>query len=231
MLYPQDGYWRLRPLAPAGMAPTAFGSSFLIGPVEIDGRPIVRIKEVAFDPKARTFTLAFERGGSATVKMATTDQNRNVLDVAFDKPVDGRPFAALRSMYVTEFNNDVARIAVREKGARGLARGRHHDLQARHRHRCLGRPHDAVAAQHQRPRHGLQRLCERQGRRLPGRRKIAAAEHLRLKNCDPGRCSGDLSGRSPHAPSLTFSSGNQWLGYRRSIMLAEDGREIICLPL
>ena len=75
VLYPQDGYWRLRPMAPAGMAPTAFGSSFLIGPVEIDGRPIVRIKEVAFDPKTRTFTLAFERGGSATVRMATTDQN------------------------------------------------------------------------------------------------------------------------------------------------------------
>jgi hypothetical protein len=119
VLYPQDGYWRLRPLAPAGMAPTAFGSSFLVGPVEIDGRPIVRIREVAFDPNTRTFTLAFERGGSATVRMATTDQNRNVLDVAFDKPVDGRPFAALRSMYVTEFNNDAARIAVRERGARG----------------------------------------------------------------------------------------------------------------
>jgi hypothetical protein len=119
VLYPQDGYWRLRPLAPAGMAPTAFGSSFLLGPVEIDGRPIVRIREIAFDPKARAFTLAFERGGSATVAMAVTDQNRNVLDVAFDKPIDGRPFAALRSMYVTEFNNDVARVAVRERGARG----------------------------------------------------------------------------------------------------------------
>jgi hypothetical protein len=33
--------------------------------------------------------------------------------------VEGRPFAALRSMYVTDFNNDVARIAVREKGAKG----------------------------------------------------------------------------------------------------------------
>ena len=42
VLYPQDGYWRLRPLAPAGMAPTAFGSSFLIGPVEVEGRPIVQ---------------------------------------------------------------------------------------------------------------------------------------------------------------------------------------------
>ena len=85
VLYPQDGYWRLRPLAPAGMAPTAFGSSFLIGPVEVEGRPIVKIKEVAFDPKTRTFTLDFERGGSATVKMASADQNRHALDVAFDK--------------------------------------------------------------------------------------------------------------------------------------------------
>ena len=118
VLYPQDGYWRLRPLAPAGLAPTAFGSSFLIGPVEVEGRPIVRIREVAFDPKTRTFTLTFERGGTATVKMANADQNRHKLEVAFDKAVDGRPFAALRSMYVTDFNNDVARIAVREKGAK-----------------------------------------------------------------------------------------------------------------
>ena len=119
VLYPQDGYWRLRPMAPAGMAPTAFGSSFLVGPVEVEQRPIVKIKEVAFEPKTKTFTLQFERGGSATVTMAKTDQNLNALDVAFDKAIDGRPFAALRSMYVTEFNNDVARIAVREKGAKG----------------------------------------------------------------------------------------------------------------
>ena len=33
--------------------------------------------------------------------------------------VTGAPFAALRSMYVTEFNADVARIAVREKDAPG----------------------------------------------------------------------------------------------------------------
>jgi hypothetical protein len=119
VLYPQDGYWRLRPLAPTGLAPTAFGSSFLIGPVEVEGRPIVKLKEVAFDPKSRTFGLAFERGGSATVTMTKADHDRHVLEVAFDRPIDGRPFAALRSMYVTDFNNDVARIAVLEKGAKG----------------------------------------------------------------------------------------------------------------
>jgi hypothetical protein len=119
VLYPQDGYWRPRPMTPAGMRATSYGSSFLIGPVEEEGRPIVRFKEVIFDPKTRTFTLTFERGGSATLKIARADQNRLALDIAFDKPIDGRPFAMLRSMYVTEFNNDVARIAVREKGAKG----------------------------------------------------------------------------------------------------------------
>jgi hypothetical protein len=119
VLYPQDGYWRLRPLAPQGLAPTAFGSSFLIGPVEVESRPFVKIKEVSFDPRERRFTLQFERGGSATVTMVKSDQKKHVLDVTFDRPINGRPFAALRSMYVTDFNNDVARIAVREKDAQG----------------------------------------------------------------------------------------------------------------
>jgi hypothetical protein len=119
VLYPQDGYWRLRPRAPAGLAPTAFGSSFLIGPVEVDGRPLVKLTEVAFDPATRAFTLSFERGGTATVTMAKVDENRHVLDVAFDRAISGHPFAALRSMYVTEFNNDVARVAVLPSGAPG----------------------------------------------------------------------------------------------------------------
>ena len=79
----------------------------------------MKIREIAFEPTTRSFTLAFERGGSATVRLAGADQTRVSLEVAFDRPVEGRPFAALRSMYVTEFNNDVARIAVREKDAAG----------------------------------------------------------------------------------------------------------------
>jgi hypothetical protein len=117
VLYPQDGYWRLRPKAPADRAPTAFGSSILVGPVEVEQRPIVKISEVAFEPKSRTFTLRYTRGGSATVTLAQIDEGHNALDVAFDRPIAGRPFAALRSMYVTEFNNDVARVAVRENGS------------------------------------------------------------------------------------------------------------------
>jgi hypothetical protein len=119
VFYPQDGYWRLRPKAPAERAPTAFGSSVLIGPIELDGRPIVKIKDVLFDPKRRTFTLSYTRGGTAAVRLAELDDKRHTLEVTFDRPVSGAPFAALRSMYVTEFNNDVARVAVRETEAAG----------------------------------------------------------------------------------------------------------------
>jgi hypothetical protein len=118
VFYPQDGYWRIRPLAPEGRAATAFGSSFLIGPVEVDGRPIVKLKEIEFDPAAKRFTLSFERGGQASMTMAEVGHDRHILDIAFDKPITGFPFAALRSMYITEFNNDVSRVAVRPAGAK-----------------------------------------------------------------------------------------------------------------
>lgn len=117
VLYPQDGYWRARPLAPRPMRNTAYGSSFLVGPVEFDGRPVVNLREVAFDPAARRFTLHFARGGTGTVTMVGVDENRIALDVGFDAPIADAPFAMLRSMYVTEFNNDAARVAVREAGA------------------------------------------------------------------------------------------------------------------
>jgi hypothetical protein len=117
VLYPPDGYWRLRPLAPQGRAPTAFGSSFLIGPVEVSGRPLVRIRDIAFEPRGRAFPLAFERGGSAVVRLATADEHKSVLEVDLEPGIDELPFAALRSMYVSDVDNDVARVAVREGNA------------------------------------------------------------------------------------------------------------------
>ncbi|MGI9523538.1 MAG: hypothetical protein ACR2PG_18050 [Hyphomicrobiaceae bacterium] len=113
VLYPQDGYWRARPLAPRGRDLTAFGSSFLIGPVELDQRPLVKLENIDFDPQARAFTLTFVAGGRATVQLAEVSDKRTALEITFDATVAGMPFAALRSMYLTEFNNDVAKVAVR----------------------------------------------------------------------------------------------------------------------
>lgn len=121
VVYPQDGYWRTRPLPPQQLSATAYGSSFLFGPIEQDGgRPVVNIKEVEFDPATLSFKLNFKDGSAGTLKLDSVDENRMVLDAVLDKPVTGgKAFVALRSMYVTEFNNDVARIAIREPGAKG----------------------------------------------------------------------------------------------------------------
>jgi hypothetical protein len=117
VLYPPDGYWRARPLPPAHLRWSAYGSSFLVGPIETAGRPFVDLTGVAFDPVALSFALKFARGGAADLRLAKLDRDRVALDVILD-PVLGRPFAALRSMFVMETNADVARIAWREPGGR-----------------------------------------------------------------------------------------------------------------
>jgi hypothetical protein len=120
VVYPQDGYWRARPLPPAHLGFSAYGSSFLFGPIEQDGRPVVNIGQIAFDPASLSFRLDFSDGSAGSLRLDSLDENRMVLDAVLDRPVTGgRAFVALRSMYVTEFNNDVARIALREPGARG----------------------------------------------------------------------------------------------------------------
>lgn len=120
VLYPPDGYWRARPLPPPHMRWSAYGSSFLVGPVTVKDRPLVELKSIAFEPETRTFVLDFLEGGSARVTLAALDQDRIVLDTTFDTPTTDRaPFFAMRSMYVTEYNSDVSRVAWRAPGDKG----------------------------------------------------------------------------------------------------------------
>ncbi len=119
VVYPPDGYWRARPLPPAHLGAAGYGSSFLVGPVETEGRPLVKLKEIAFDPATRTFALTFAGGGGAHMALAALDREHIALDVTLDAPIAGAPFAALRSMYVTEFNADVARLAWKAPGGAG----------------------------------------------------------------------------------------------------------------
>ena len=116
VLYPADGYWRARPFSPSNLGGSAYGSSFMVGPVETEGRPIVDIKDLAYDPATRTFTLNFVRGGSARLRVEKLDNERIVLGVNLSQAIGTqRPFAALRSMFVSEGNADVARIGTRAK--------------------------------------------------------------------------------------------------------------------
>ncbi len=116
VLYPPDGYWRARPLPFEDMRWTAYGSSFLVGPVETQERPIVAFDEIVFDPKTRSFTLKFKRGGAAQVALQKIDQDRLTLDVSYsDAMPNGAPFCALRSMYAMETMSDAAMVAWRSK--------------------------------------------------------------------------------------------------------------------
>jgi hypothetical protein len=119
VLYPQDGYWRARPLPPARLSQTAYGTSFLVGPVEDKKRPLVALKEVVFDPLNRAFDLSFERGGQGRVRVASVGERATVLDVTLEPGISTRPFAALRSMFILDTNADAAVAGWREPAAKG----------------------------------------------------------------------------------------------------------------
>ncbi len=128
VLYPADGYWRARPLPPEHLSYSAYGSSFLVGPIETAGsssagsssasRPFVDIRDIAFDPATRTFRLAFARGGEGTLRLDAVDREHVVLDVTLGGAVAPGPFAALRSMFVTDTNADVAQVTWRAPGGK-----------------------------------------------------------------------------------------------------------------
>jgi len=111
VLHAPDGYWRLRPLPLPQFKGAVYGSSFLIGPVEESTRPYVRLREVKIDPKARRFTALFDKGGQASLTITSLDHHAMRAKVEFDPPVEsGRPFVALRSMYVAPDNADTAEL-------------------------------------------------------------------------------------------------------------------------
>ena len=119
VLYPMDGYWRARPLPPARLEQVAYGTSFLVGMVEERKRPFVALKSVRFDPRASIFHLTFPKNDVATLRVASITETSSVLEVMFEKPVTRRPFAALRSMYVTDVNADASLVAHRAPWRKG----------------------------------------------------------------------------------------------------------------
>lgn len=109
VVYPSDGYWRIKPLPPRSLRDSAFGSSFLFGPIEEDGRPLVRFTAIHFDPATLTFRLQFRSGGQGFVRVTEVSPQATALALQLDPPLARQqPFAALRSMFVTPHQADVA---------------------------------------------------------------------------------------------------------------------------
>ena len=116
VLYPSDGYWRLRLLPSDPLLATAYGTSFLVGPVEQGDRPFVALKTVRFDPAARRFDLTFAQGGTGVLKLVDLSAAQVALDVELSAlRKSGGPFAAMRSMFVRVDNADSALVAHKAK--------------------------------------------------------------------------------------------------------------------
>lgn len=113
VVYPFDGYWRAKPIPTEAFPDAAYGTSFLVGPIEHQHRPIVDISKLKIDPKARTFRMTFAKGGVGELRIVRSDRDKISLELKVDglPEDDGKtPFAAIRSMFVTPTNADTARI-------------------------------------------------------------------------------------------------------------------------
>lgn len=123
VVYPFDGYWRAKPIPTEKFPNAAYGTSFLVGPIETQHRPIVDISRIEIDARNRAFKMTFARGGTGELKVRRADRERIVMDVSLrglpsadlsKKTAEERkvpaPFAGIRSMFVTETNADTARI-------------------------------------------------------------------------------------------------------------------------
>lgn len=114
VVYPADGYWRLKPLPLARFGDGVYGSSFLIGPVETAGRPVVNIASIEVRARPLAFHLRFAGGGRAVVKIAEISETRTALDVSLTPATHpNHAFAMLRSMYVAVDNADVSALSWR----------------------------------------------------------------------------------------------------------------------
>ncbi|MBP8307288.1 MAG: hypothetical protein KAY46_08490 [Burkholderiaceae bacterium] len=109
VVYPADGYWRVKPLPPQSLPDTAYGSSFLFGPIEESSRPFVAIRRIGFDPSTLTFRLEFRDGTRGMLSVAEASPVQTLLALTIDPALpESRPFAALRSMYVSPAQADVS---------------------------------------------------------------------------------------------------------------------------
>ncbi|HKU37559.1 MAG TPA: hypothetical protein VJR89_05410 [Polyangiales bacterium] len=120
VLYPPDGYWRAKPLPTLPLNYGVYGASFLVGPVEEAGRPVVEIEHVEFVPQTLSFRLAYRDGSHGEMRVAELDRQHVALEYTHDRDLPAaQPLAAIRSMYVEPVKSDTAEVSWRgEQAAR-----------------------------------------------------------------------------------------------------------------
>lgn len=118
VLYPSDGYWRIKPVPEPRFGDGVYGSSFLLGPVVDEGRPVVNIASIGIQTRPLVLRLRFAGGGQARIAVTEASRARTALDVSFPTALQGdAPFATLRSMHVAPDNADMSEITWRQDAA------------------------------------------------------------------------------------------------------------------
>jgi hypothetical protein len=117
VLYPPDGYWRAKPIPTLPLNYAVYGTSFLVGPIEEAGRPVVEFSKIEFDPETLTFALSYRDGSHGTMKIAEVNREHVALDYTHDRSLPKtKPLAAIRSMYVVPEKSDTAEVSWRKMG-------------------------------------------------------------------------------------------------------------------
>lgn len=115
VLYPPDGYWRAKPIPTLPLNYGVYGTSFLVGPIEEAGRPVVELSAVEFVPATMTFKLSYRDGSRGEMKVADVTRKRVALAYTHDRPLPvDKPVAAIRSMFVTPEKSDTAEVTWRK---------------------------------------------------------------------------------------------------------------------
>ncbi|XP_063413665.1 uncharacterized protein LOC134696045 [Mytilus trossulus] len=119
----QDGNIRLLPVAPEGVDWIPFGTSVIVGQPRTDSnRPYVNIQEVVIDPERWQMGLLYKDGSSCRMKINCTYSETQLFvnDLYFTKDAFTNPFLTIRSMFVSEGNNDVDSIKIDNKHSRHI---------------------------------------------------------------------------------------------------------------
>ncbi|MEJ7687311.1 MAG: hypothetical protein WKG52_10145 [Variovorax sp.] len=112
VMYPADGYWRIKPLPAPRFGDGVYGSSFVMGPIEQQGRPVVNIASIAIRAKPLSLRLRFADGGQAKVDVTEISEARTALNVTLNPGgKSSADFAVLRSMYVAPDNADMSEVS------------------------------------------------------------------------------------------------------------------------
>ncbi len=91
VVYPADGYWRVKPLPPQTLKDTAYGSSFLFGPIEEGERPFVAIRSISLRSGDDDVPARLPRWHERRARRSPATPAGTRLALALDPPVAARP--------------------------------------------------------------------------------------------------------------------------------------------